>query len=350
MKFVTINRFITKKAGLFFGLVLAGFLALAPAMGAQAAPQDAPGVGPGVVARIKLKGAEPETETEAEEAAEEEEEEDYSRIGIANADSFVYVRTEPSADADYVAKMYAGQACCVLDQTGEWYYVCSGETFGFVYGEYLTIGDPFVCELAKHDVAVIENETPLCGGTSADAASDIMLAPGTEWTVIDSSMWLEGYIYIEGPFCEGFVSLADISGARRYATALTREQEEAERAARIAAAAEDGQTVVDYAMQFLGNPYVYGGTSLTNGCDCSGFVMSVYSYFGVGMAHSSAAQRSVGYAVSASEIAPGDIVCYYGHVGIYIGNGQIIHAATPADGIMISSMYIMSPVAIRRVF
>ncbi len=344
MKFVTINRFITKNTTRIFGLALAAFLALTPAQTAFAAPQNAPGVGSGVVGRLQQTEAVETAETAAEAA------EDYSRIGIANADSFVYMRTEPSMEADYVAKMYFGQACTIIDQVGDWYYVCSGETLGFVYGQYLTIGDEYLCELMKHDVAVVLKDTPLCTGTSADTATEIMLNKDTEWTIIDSSMWISGYIYIEGPFCEGFVAVEDVTGARRYATALTKEQEDAQRALRIAMAAENGQTVVDYAMQFLGNPYVYGGTSLTNGCDCSGFVKSVYEYFGVGMAHSSAAQRSVGYAVSASEIAPGDIVCYYGHVGIYIGNGQIIHAATPADGIMISSMYIMTPVAIRRVF
>ena len=112
-----------------------------------------------------------------------------------------------------------------------------------------------------------------------------------------------------------------------------------------------GSAVASYATQFVGNPYVYGGTSLTNGADCSGFVMSVYKNFGVSLPHSSSADRHVGYAVgSLAEAQPGDLVCYSGHVGIYIGGGQIVHASTAATGIKISNADYRNPVAIRRIF
>ena len=103
-------------------------------------------------------------------------------------------------------------------------------------------------------------------------------------------------------------------------------------------------------MQFVGNPYVWGGTSLTNGADCSGFVMSVYKNFGVSLPHSSSADRNVGTDVGGLENAqPGDIVCYTGHVGIYIGDGQIVHASTASTGIKISEADYRTPVAVRRV-
>ncbi len=116
-----------------------------------------------------------------------------------------------------------------------------------------------------------------------------------------------------------------------------------------------GQQVADYACQFVGNPYVWGGESLTNGCDCSGFIKSVYAHFGVSLPHSSYSLRSVGYAVSASELQPGDIICYSGHCAIYIGGGQIVHASNsqpyPAGGIKIGSNYAYrTVVAIRRIF
>ena len=111
-----------------------------------------------------------------------------------------------------------------------------------------------------------------------------------------------------------------------------------------------GNAVVDYAVQFVGNPYVYGGTSLTNGADCSGFVMSVYENFGVSLPHSSTADRTVGVDVGGLENAPpGDLVCYSGHVGIYIGDGQIVHASTASTGIKISDADYRTPVAVRRV-
>ncbi len=111
-----------------------------------------------------------------------------------------------------------------------------------------------------------------------------------------------------------------------------------------------GQAEAAYACQFVGNPYVWGGTSLTDGADCSGFVMSVYAHFGISLPHSSYALRSVGIAVSVSDLQPGDIICYAGHVAIYIGGGAIVHASNATDGIKITYNYAyQTVVAIRRV-
>ena len=98
-----------------------------------------------------------------------------------------------------------------------------------------------------------------------------------------------------------------------------------------------GTDVANYALQFLGNPYVYGGTSLTNGIDCSAFTQAVYAHFGYSLPRTSASQRNVGRAVSANELQPGDLVCYSGHVAIYIGNGKIVHASNKKSGIKISN-------------
>ena len=112
-----------------------------------------------------------------------------------------------------------------------------------------------------------------------------------------------------------------------------------------------GAAVASYACQFVGNPYVYGGSSLTNGTDCSGFVMAVYAQFGVSLPHSSSALRSVGYGVSTSEMQPGDIVCYSGHVGIYVGNNTIVHASNRRDGIKLTSpANYRTILAVRRIF
>ena len=97
-----------------------------------------------------------------------------------------------------------------------------------------------------------------------------------------------------------------------------------------------GSSVVSYATQFVGNPYVWGGTSLTSGADCSGFVQSVYANFGVSLPRTSYEQQNAGYEVSYADAQPGDLICYGGHVAIYMGNGQIVHASNARDGIKVS--------------
>jgi len=141
------------------------------------------------------------------------------------------------------------------------------------------------------------------------------------------------------------VILVGTKVARTYSYASTSYVSTSSRAI----AGTTGADVVAYAKRFLGNPYVYGGTSLTNGTDCSGFTMGVYAHFGVYLPHSSYSQRSYGTAVSYSNARPGDLICYSGHVALYIGGGKIIHASTPSSGIIIGNATYRDIITIRRI-
>lgn len=110
-----------------------------------------------------------------------------------------------------------------------------------------------------------------------------------------------------------------------------------------------GRAIADYGLTFVGNPYVYGGTSLTNGTDCSGFTQGVYSHFGYSIPRTSTEQRSAGREVAYADAQPGDLICYAGHVAIYIGNGQIVHASTPTTGIKVSPATYRTILSVRRI-
>ena len=154
---------------------------------------------------------------------------------------------------------------------------------------------------------------------------------------------------IEGVFSVG--ETAEEEAARLVAEEAARvAAEQARIAAEEEAGRQKGQDLVAYAKQFIGNPYVYGGTSLTRGTDCSGFVMSVYRHYGVSLPHSSYSMRSVGRKVSLNDIQPGDIVCFPGHVGIYAGNGQIVNAINERKGIGMSELYARKIITVRRIF
>jgi len=128
------------------------------------------------------------------------------------------------------------------------------------------------------------------------------------------------------------------------------EEEKEEEAPKVSSSGGGkGQDIANFACKYIGNPYVAGGTSLTNGADCSGFVMAVYQNFGISLPRSSYAQSTVGRGVSYSEAQPGDVIYYGGHVGIYIGNGQIVHASTERTGIKITSATYRSIVTVRRI-
>ena len=337
-----------------------------------------------------------ETETETEAEATTEEAQDFSGLVIARVSNYVNVRSLPSEDGEIVGKLYDKSVGEFIEEKDGWYKISSGNCTGYVKGEYCVVGEE--AETLAKEVGTtyaIVNTTTLKVREEASTESSVLgLVPIDEELIVVEE--LDGWVKIAIEEGDGYVSREYVNLRTDFVHAESKEEEEARLAkeakareeARAAATAKEaaraeketesqaqkseanqaviaaaqntaassegsemGKAVIDYATQFVGNPYVYGGSSLTNGTDCSGFVMSVYDNFGVSLPHSSSALRSQGSDVGGLENAqPGDIVCYSGHVGLYVGNGQIVHASTSKTGIIVSNATYRQVLSVRRIF
>lgn len=273
----------------------------------------------------------------------------YTNLGIADVDGNLNVRAEATTDAKLVGKMPNNAGCEILGVEGEWTKIKSGEVEGYVKSEYLLSGDAAIirAEEVKQTIAKATASTLYVReAPNTDCAIITMMPNGEEVEVIEV---LDGWIKVNVDSDEGYVSSDYVEISTELPKAMTMTE------VRFGQGVSDVRvSLVQYATQFVGNPYVWGGTSLTNGADCSGFVLSVYANYGVSLPHSSRAQANCGTKISASEAKPGDLFFYgngsgINHVAIYIGNGQVVHASSPRTGIKISSAYYRTPVKVVRI-
>ena len=325
---------------------------------------------------------------EAKKSSQDEDKTDYENMAVAQVNDYVNIRKKPDENAKLLGKLYSNAVATVIRKKGDWYKIRSGSVTGYVKGDFVVVGDEKLIKSVGVQIAKV-NTTTLKVRSKASKKSEVLtLVPGgEELEVASMKSFDDGWVKVAVEEGDGFVSADYVDISREYTYAESRAEEEArlaieqarleaEEAARRAqeeaaagssssgtstgsssdstssgSTSSSGQSVVNYASQFLGNPYVYGGTSLTSGADCSGFVMSVYAHFGVSLPHSSNALRGSGYSVSYDSMQPGDIICYNGHVAIYAGNNTVIHASNPADGIKYTSPANYRPVVtVRRIF
>ncbi len=273
----------------------------------------------------------------------------YTNLGIANVDNNLNVRAIPGEDGRLVGKLPKDAACEVLDSDGTWAHIKSGKVEGYVSCEYLLTGVQ-AKQRAEELVTTIATVTTDSLKVRAEANTDsevITMVPNGEQLEVAASEgdWVRVYLDDE----EVFVHADYVQVDARLNTAITMTE------------LLYGQGVSDvrvdlcqYAKEYLGNPYVWGGTSLTNGADCSGFVLSVFKKYGVSLPHSSRAQANCGTKITLAEAQPGDLIFYgkgqtINHVAIYIGGGQVIHASSPKTGIRISNATYRTPLKVVRI-
>ncbi|MCM1187745.1 MAG: SH3 domain-containing protein [bacterium] len=303
-----------------------------------------------------------------------EEDYEYADLALADVRHYVNVRTAATTGSSVVGKIYGGAVAQILEtvegENGQWFRIVSGNVEGYIKSEYFLYGqaaaeaiDDYVTRYAT----VIVTRLNVRQDPDIESKRIGFLDSGERLKVLETQ---EGWLKVQYTDTKtGYVSAEYVTVSEEFVYAKTLKEEAAENAARRALEerqrmsetqttentavtvtppsgnyadnAELRREIVEYAMQFLGNRYVHGGQSLVTGTDCSGFTSLIYAEFGYSISRTPAGQlKNAGRGISYSEIQPGDIICYgskkCSHVGLYIGDGQIIHAANSRKGVVIS--------------
>jgi uncharacterized protein YgiM (DUF1202 family) len=272
----------------------------------------------------------------------------YTNVGIVQVDGNLNIRKEANENGEIIGKIKNGGAVEVLDTVDGWVHVSSGKVEGYVSADYVVTGQEAVA-LANEYVSWVATVTGdglrIRQEPNTESPVIINVSSGEKLDVVeDMGDWIK--VAIDGD--EGYVSAEYVTTAWELEHAMTLEE------INFGAGVNGTRaSLCQFAIQFVGNPYVWGGTSLTKGADCSGFVLSVFANYGIYLPHSSRAQANCGTKISASEAQPGDLFFYgsgsISHVAIYIGNGQIVHASNRRTGIKISSAYYRNPLKVVRI-
>ena len=299
------------------------------------------------------------------------EEGEYLNMAFSDTGDYTYIRSAPDENSDWVGKLYKNSAAQVLEYLDGWTKIRSGSAEGYVPSDTLITGseaEQCAEEYENNTVTVTARVLNVRAGQGTDAEILTQIAEDEQYQMTGDPV--NGWYPVEVGDVDGWVSGEYVTEETSYSYGETKEEEEKriaeeerkeqeaeeQQAAEAAASSVtgtdvSGQAVIDYACQFVGNPYVWGGTSLTNGADCSGFVQSVYAHFGVSLPRTTYDMVNSGYAVSYEEAQPGDLILYgdCSHVGLYMGDGNIVNALNSDRGICICSATYTNIYAVRRV-
>lgn len=271
------------------------------------------------------------------------------KLGIADVDNHLNIRNKPSTSGAVIGKLPKDAGCYIheIDKNG-WAKISSGGVKGYVSTDYLIMGDK--AKEYAHEVgfyAATVNTTTLNVRMEPTTDSKILTQIGNSasFEVVEDDTIGEEWIKIKVDNEEGYVNAEFVDVDYQLKKAVSDSVLQVNSSTGVTSLRAN---MVAYAKQFLGNPYVWGGNSLTNGVDCSGFTKGIYAKFGYYITRTSRSQAYDGVSINLSNVRPGDLVFYstggtITHVAMYIGNGQIIHASNPRDGIMISNMYYQYP-------
>lgn len=292
---------------------------------------------------------------------------EYDNLAFAKVTNYVNIRSKDSEDSQIVGKLYNNSAATIIAKKGDWYQIKSGSVSGYIKSEFLVTGDG-AAQLAQtvgSRLATVTTTTLKVREKSSTASAVVTLVPiGEELKVLkEQEGWVK--VSVSGDI-KGYVSSDYVKLQTVYEEAVSIEEEQErlreeaaannrssgestkskvsspERTVALSNNSSLGSKIATYAVQFVGNPYVWGGTSLTNGADCSGFTQSVFAHFGISIPRTSRTQAAGGRKVSMDNLSVGDLIFYarngtINHVAIYIGGGRVISASSPETGIRITS-------------
>ena len=315
----------------------------------------------------------------------------FEKKGLSIANDYVCIRAKKSTDSKILGKLHRGCIATIEKNGREWVKVTSGSVKGYVKKEYLAIGENAeeISEKFAIKKARVQTETLMVREKKSTESKILelvgyeddlkVLKNGDDWVKVRVNRDTVGYVsadYVKvvdtfkkaeeikkeepAAVIKQVVSLKKQSGSKSSVTQQKRTVSRTKSSPKTTTEnrtvkSSTGSAIASYALKFVGNPYVYGGTSLTNGADCSGFTQSVFRNFGISLPRTSGSQAGVGRSVSLSSAQAGDLIFYakngaINHVSICIGNGRVVHASNPKNGILTSDLYYRTPVAARRVW